>query len=219
MLQTLRRAVGRGLLKLEQNYRVPYFRVLRVVAPPQWPQNPDGRVCVNLGSGGRTHPAFINVDARPGRQIHILGPIDKLTRFKDESVDLLYASHCLEHFSHRRTAEILQEWRRVLKVGGVLRLGVPDFDQVLAMYEHTGRRMDAMIQAVLMGGQDYPLNAHFATFTKSSLTEQLQQVGFREVRTWEPGQDELASIPDCTGLRVPVNGREFAVSLNLEAVK
>lgn len=218
MLQTLRRAVGRGLLKLEQNYRVPYLRALRIVSPPKWPKNPDGRVYVNLGCGGRTHPAFINVDARPGRQIHVLGAIDKLPRFKDESVDLLYASHCLEHFSHRRIEEILQEWRRVLKVGGVLRLGVPDFDQVLAMYEHSGRRIDA-IQAVLMGGQDYPLNAHFATFTKPSLTEQLRHVGFREVRTWEWGQDELSSIPDCSGLKLPVNGREFPVSLNLEAVK
>ena len=59
--------------------------------------------------------------------------------FKDESVDLIYASHLLEYFDREEAVEVLSEWRRVLRYppggpGGVLRLAVPDFETMVILY-------------------------------------------------------------------------------------
>jgi predicted SAM-dependent methyltransferase len=188
------------------------------VTPARLPRGPDGKVYLNLGCGHVTHPAFINVDALAAWHVHYIRPLDDLSPFPDDSADLVYASHCLEHFSHQQVNHVLGEWRRVIKPGGVLRLGAPDFDQLLAIYEATGRDIE-QIQWYLMGGQTYPLNAHYTTFTRRSLTDRLLAVGFTHVRGWEKGTDELTSLPDHTGDAVEVDGRRFQISLNLEAVK
>ena len=208
----------RKLLGVEAKLNEVRTRIIRFVAPPRMPQNPENKMYLNLGSGYVTHPSFINVDALVARHIHYIRPIDDLGPFPDNSVDLVYASHCLEHFSHHRVNAILAEWRRVLKPSGILRLGVPDFDQVSAVYEASGRDIET-IQMVLMGGQDYPLNAHYCTFNRRSLTDRLIAVGFHAVREWERGTDELTSLPDYTGLTFTVGDRIFSLSLNLEAIK
>lgn len=205
----------RSLIELSQR---PRIRLARFLAPPKWPQNPGGAVYLNLGCGEITHPAFVNVDALVARHIHYIRRIDDLRPFRDNSVDLIYASHCLEHFGHREIDRVVAEWQRVLKPGGVLRVGVPDFDQLLAMYEYSGRDVD-VIQQVLMGGQTYPLNGHYVAFTRRSLTELFTRVGFKVVRPWEWGTDELTSLPDYTRWKIQVRDREFPISLNLEAVK
>jgi predicted SAM-dependent methyltransferase len=194
------------------------IRASRTVLPPPLPKNPDGKVLLNLGSGHTTHPSFINIDALVAWHIHYIRPIDNLRPIADGSVDLVYASHCLEHFSHRRLNAVLTEWRRVLKPGGVLRLGVPDFDQLVALYEYAGRDV-RVIQGYLMGDQNYFLNSHYTAFTRDELTARLKAAGFSEVRLWHRGCDEISSLPDCTGIVHEYAGRKFPISLNLEAVK
>ena len=50
--------------------------------------------------------------------------------YKDDTVDLIYASHVLEYFDIVEVKEVLREWRRVLKPGGELRIAVPDFEMM-----------------------------------------------------------------------------------------
>lgn len=209
----------RARLRSIQSYgRHTRVRIARFFSPPPLPKNPNGAVYLNLGCGTKTHPAFVNVDARADRHIHYVRPIDDLTPFASNSVDLVYASHCLEHFGHHHTARILAEWFRVLKPGGILRLGVPDFDQLLAAYRRSNDDM-ASILYYLMGYQSYPLNCHYTMFTRRSLTGNLLRAGFREVRTWEKGTDELTSIEDCTAEQIAYADWRMSFSLNLEAVK
>lgn len=47
-------------------------------------------------------------------------------RFHSRIILLLYASHVLEHIPWYKTEEVLREWVRVLKPGGVLEVWVPD---------------------------------------------------------------------------------------------
>jgi hypothetical protein len=52
----------------------------------------------------------------------------------DQSVDVLYHSHVLEHFEKDVGLKFLWECMRVLKFGGVLRIVVPDLEQITRAY-------------------------------------------------------------------------------------
>jgi hypothetical protein len=193
-------------------------RALWAMHRPPLPVNEHGAVYVHLGCGSVAHPRFINVDARPAPHVHHVRGIDKLSCFQTGLADLIYVSHALEHFSHLKTVDVLTEWRRVLKDGGILRLSVPDFDRLLTIYHAAGNDVDA-IAGILMGQQDYALNFHFAVFTRTSLTRRLLAVGFREVREWAPNSDELTTFGDYSSYQIQIAGAWYPVSLNLEAVK
>lgn len=218
MKQVAKAIVPNSLLPFLRWARQHYIRVGRLVLPPAKPENKDGKVLLNLGCGRSTHASFINVDALADWHIHYCRPVENLRPFANNSVDLVYVSHCLEHFSHHKVNAVLAEWFRVLKPGGILRIGVPDFDQLIKIYELNGRDIES-IQGVLMGGQTYPLNCHYVSFTKSSLTKRLMDVGFTSVREWQRGVDELTSLPDCTALTLPAGDEQIPISLNIEAIK
>ena len=112
----------------------------------------------------------------------------------------------------------IREWKRVLKSGGILRISVPDFDRILAIYEAFQHNI-AAIEKTLMGGQNYPANFHKAVFNPAHLTRLLEAAGFTNVRAWTPGSGDLTTFNDWSGRSVKVEDKAFPISLNLEAEK
>jgi predicted SAM-dependent methyltransferase len=183
---------------------------------PAYPASSEIRL--HLGCGNIDHPGFINIDGRPMRHVHHVQRIDRLPNFGDGTAVLVYASHCLEHFPNLQLTAVLQEWCRVLKPGGVLRLSVPDFDVLVEIYLESGRDIE-VVQGPLMGGQDYPFNFHYAALNEQKLTALLHGAGFRAVQRWQVGTDSYTSIPDWSGGSIEHKGRRHFVSLNLQAEK
>ena len=62
-----------------------------------------------------------NPDASP---THLIGEAEDLRWFRDNVLDYVYSSHCLEDFSDIK--KVLVEWLRVIKPGGFLVLFLPD---------------------------------------------------------------------------------------------
>ena len=191
-------------------------KLANTLFPPPKPDAPE--LYLHLGCGGINHPRFVNVDGYPYEHVHSVRPIDDLSPFGGDSAGLIYACHCLEHFSMDEIPRILTEWRRVLRPGGILRLSVPDFDLLLAIYEAHDRDLGS-ISRVLLGGQDGRFNFHHAIFTARSLTQLFEAAGFRDVRAWTPGSSELTTFDDWSARQVPIDGKMHPISLNLEAVK
>lgn len=198
--------------------RTSSAKIRRVLWRPAFPRNEGEKLYLHLGCGMVEHKRFVNVDALPARHIHFIRPIDDLSPFKSDSVDLIYASHCLEHFSHLKIPSVLAEWFRVLKKNGILRLSVPDFDLLLRIYCDSGRQLDSIL-SVLMGAQDYKYNFHMTAFNKSNLEKLLLETGFRSTQAWQPGSTELTTFKDFSCYELQSNGNSYPISLNLEGVK
>ena len=94
------------------------------------PSNNGHPVKLNIGSGSSELPGYTNIDCKRGGEAYPLTLNGK--PFEDCSVESIYSSHCLEHFSHRITEQVLREWIRVLKPGGLLQIAVPDVDKCFA---------------------------------------------------------------------------------------
>ena len=93
---------------------------------------------LHLGCWHRNIPGFINVDFCDMPHIHHKSDIRDLSMFENESCELIYSSHSFEYFDRFEAIEVLKEWRRVLKKGGILRLAVPDFDKLILVYQKSG---------------------------------------------------------------------------------
>ena len=89
---------------------------------------------LNLGCGLRYHPAWTNVDFNsftPQVQAHNL---IKGIPFHDNSFEIVYHSHLLEHFPKNKAIDFIRECYRVLKPGCVIRVVVPDLEQIAKIY-------------------------------------------------------------------------------------
>lgn len=150
---------------------------------------------LHLGCGGVSIAGFVPVDAKLGHDVRKLD-------YADGVVDEIYASHVLEHLPQADVLPALREWCRVLRVGGRLRVAVPDFAYVAR--EYLAGNVQLPLAEYIMGGQRDEHDFHRSVFDRESLKHLLEKAGFEHVEPFAPVVD------DCT--RLPV-------SLNLQAIK
>ena len=89
---------------------------------------------LNLGCGDRFHPTWTNIDFVSRNRTVIAHNLNLGIPFADDSFDVVYHSHVLEHFSKTAANNFLQECYRVLRPQGVLRVVVPDLEQIARTY-------------------------------------------------------------------------------------
>ena len=174
---------------------------------------------LHLGCGKRHIPDFIHIDAIEYPHVDHVATIDNLSFIADNTVDLIYNCHVLEHFKRREVARVLAEWKRVLKPGGILRISVPDFASLCEVYQRNSKL--EQVAGALFGRQDYLYNIHYNVFDQESLTKMLEDVDFENVRRYDWRDTEHAAIDDYSQAYIPhmdkVNG--ILISLNVECAK
>jgi predicted SAM-dependent methyltransferase len=104
-------------------------------------------VFLNLGSHGDNLNGYLNIDFdHPTADIK--ADVSNLP-FRDNSIHKILAYHILEHFrsgtyephlsnplNPKTAIEVLTEWKRVLRVDGILEIKIPDFEKVVWLYYH-----------------------------------------------------------------------------------
>lgn len=165
---------------------------------------------LHLGCGTKRLPGYTHIDSRPEVGPDIVANVADLHMIDNNSVDLIYACHVLEHVSRMAAPGVLREWRRVLKSGGELRLSVPNFEMVVDLYRNGTVLM--RLWGLLHGGQTYPGNTHYACYDYQSLAYLLGDAGFHSIDLWIPifpeGYDDYSMAQ--------IDGK--FVSLNVEAL-
>ena len=89
---------------------------------------------LNWGCGPITPYGWVNSDivAHPG--VNVVADIQKGLPLADGEFDYVVSIHALPEIPFRGQAQVLAELRRVLRPGGVLRLGLPDMDKAIRAY-------------------------------------------------------------------------------------
>jgi SAM-dependent methyltransferase len=140
---------------------------------------------VNLGCRTKPLPTYINVDIdKDNEYADRIDDALKMDTFKDGSVDLIEAVHMFEHLSYEESEKALLLWHRKLKMGGTLRLSVPDLTKLSALLLLTDEKR--LVKSSFYGSQrgdqwDYHKDGH----TKTSLTKEIEHAGFKDVREWQ----------------------------------
>ncbi len=174
---------------------------------------------LHIGCGKRYFKGWTNLDVNTG----IADMIDdaaKLTKIADDSCELVYAAHVLEHFGREETLSVLKVWYKKLKPGGILRLSVPDFAKVVLIYQK-GWDLDSRLLGYVTGGQRDQYDVHKMIFDQKNLTRLLKEAGFKTVRLWDWRKTEHTQYDDYSQAYLPHMDKEKGtmMSLNIEGVK
>lgn len=92
--------------------------------------------------------------------------------FADNSYDIVFSSHVLEHFSREESPKVLKEWLRVVKPGGEIHLVLPNIEWAFENFEDRNNAMN-----VLYGGQSNPYDFHMTGYTPNTLINLLTELG------------------------------------------
>jgi len=129
------------------------------------------------GSGSPKLIEFTNIDIRDLPEVDIVCDITNLSMFEDTSVDEIRASHVIEHIHPDKIISTLQEWKRVLKVEGLLRIYCPDAEKITK--DFVDSKIDCKeFSRLLFGNQDFGENLHRLVIDRKFLDDIVTKVGF-----------------------------------------
>jgi len=173
---------------------------------------------LHIGCGKRYFKGWTNLDIVEG----IADVVDDariLTKIPDNSCEIIYAAHVIEHFDRNEVKPLITTWFEKLAKDGILRLSTPDFAKIVYMYKKSGN-IDPLI-SYLLGGQKDDIDFHKMLFDKNSLTKLLKEIGFKTVRLWNWRKVDHGEHDDYSQAYLPHMDKEHGtmMSLNIEAVK
>jgi predicted SAM-dependent methyltransferase len=90
---------------------------------------------LNVGCGTKFHPDWVNVDmVSYSPKVQVVN-LTKGIPFPDNSFDVVYHSQVLEHIPKEKAEDFIRECYRVLKPNGVMRVVVPDLENIVDEYK------------------------------------------------------------------------------------
>ena len=144
---------------------------------------------LNLGGGNTSIAGYENVDAKTGGQVYPLLYAE---------VDEIRASHLIEHFGHDESVNVLLNWFDCLRSGGVMKIAVPDFDDLM---RRRSRGEDLPYEQIIMGGQVDEYDYHKSIWNLDKLRYLMTKIGLVDIQTWQ------SEIADCASYNFSLNLR------------
>lgn len=168
---------------------------------------------LNLGCGSQAHEGWINVDYSMGARFAklplfsflnkklkifdlnwekriFLHDLRKTFPWDDNSIDFIYTSHTLEHFSREDGYAFLKECHRVLRKGAIIRTVVPDLSFIVSEYLNGNIKADCFVEklGVLYNTDRNSLKGKLSPFVQfphkcmydtQTLKSTLEDIGFK----------------------------------------
>jgi SAM-dependent methyltransferase len=144
---------------------------------------------LNWGCGDCGEPGWINSDLKEGPGVDLSCDIRDGLPVDADSLDYVVSIHALPMIAHDDLVPVLQELKRVLKPGGVLRLGLPDLDRGIRAYVRGDRSYFAVPDddSPSLGGKFFLHMLWYgysvSMFTSEFAQELLRRAGFDDVRS------------------------------------
>lgn len=124
-------------------------------------------------------------------EVHYLNLLKKLP-FSDSLINAYFSSHVLEHLPVQKTKELIKEIYRTLKVGGYLRLILPDLEKAISLYDK--RNPETFLNMIFENRtKALSKNQHKWMFTLPYMESILRDAGFKKI--WKSEYKQTNYLP------------------------
>lgn len=113
--------------------------------------------------------------------------------FHDGSVSAIYTSHMLEHLYPWVAERCLKECFRTLQPGGIMRVAVPDLDEIVKNFSQSDP--STFLGDIYEYGHGSAKNSHHWHYNFYSLNRLLASVGFQSVTRCTYRQGQCPDLP------------------------
>jgi predicted SAM-dependent methyltransferase len=174
---------------------------------------------LQIGAGPNELRGWLNADFNPRRPTTIYMDATKPFPLPDESFDLIFSEHMIEHVPFDDGMRMLRECYRILKPGGCIRIATPNLENIAALetsqpserqMRYVGWAIENHVPAALPQKEAsgayqpaYVVNnffwgfGHYFVYDPRTLSAALLASGFSDVKTFEPGESDR---PELRGL-------------------
>jgi predicted SAM-dependent methyltransferase len=144
---------------------------------------------LNIGSSAPSKEykkkEWINLDIVKHRGVNVVGSGYCLP-FENESLECIHSCHVLEHLPRDKWPLMLQEMQRVLSIGGLCYVEVPDFPEQIKLfldaYKNKSRWQQHLYRTAIYGKTEREGMGHQFGFTWELLRDAFHTVGFTGVK-------------------------------------
>lgn len=153
---------------------------------------------LHLGCGTNIAKGWTNVDNNPDYKIKQPGlyrkwDLRKPLPYKQDSVEKIFHEHFIEHLTKPQAEAFLRDCYKVLKPGGVMRIGWPDTTKLIRAYTLRDKKYFDYISkninyGMVLGTWDELLVDFFYSwdhkygYTRSHLKKLLHYIGFKDIK-------------------------------------
>ena len=142
---------------------------------------------LHLACGHDYEESYINVDlyAPEDAVCDVRFDVMKLP-YEDNTIDEIKAFHIIEHFHFFEAQDVLKEWYRVLKPGGVLHIETPDFLESCRAFVEGDGDFRVLLYNHFFAHPWIPGQTHKFLFTEEQLKTNLEWAGFKSSNRCPP---------------------------------
>lgn len=180
------------------------------------------KIKINLGCGWRNFGnEWIHIDNGDYPHLDIKTDIRKID-LPDNYADLIYVSHVICYFDSDEIVSILNEWKRILKPNGILRLSTPDFKILTNLYTTGKLNLNGIVGPLFgkmrMGDEKI---FHKITYDHETITNLLSNLGFTNIKKYNWRDTCHSNCDDHSQAYIPHMDKENGtlISINIECSK
>jgi predicted SAM-dependent methyltransferase len=156
---------------------------------------------LHVGCGDVYLEGWVNIDVESSKA-DVKHDLQTSLPYDDSSASFIYSEHFIEHLAAEAGANVLKEFYRVLKAGGVLRIATPDLRYLMKKYFLGWKSQDwiktygygwlqtraEMINLCFRGW------GHQYLYDREELERRLREAGFKRLRNKRFGESDYEEL-------------------------
>jgi predicted SAM-dependent methyltransferase len=161
---------------------------------------------LNLGCGTDYKEGWLNIDNNSDNNIDRLDlnwDLRNPLPYKPNSVDYIFNEHFFEHLTPSEALTSMKDCRRVLKSGGIMRIAMPDLEQIVDAYLNVPLSEDPVIKRhgfTFIKTKAEWMNMSFREwghkwiYDFEELERRLKEAGFKSIKRYEAGKSTTLEL-------------------------
>ncbi len=160
---------------------------------------------LQLGAGSTFHDDWLCTDIDPQSDRIAFLDATKPFPLNDDVFDYVFSEHMIEHISWHEGLFMLQECKRILKPGGIIRIATPDLERLIGLYNLNDKPLndkyikwitDKFLTQVGVYKASFVINNAFRNWGHQFLYDSdlmemaMQDTGFTNIKRCSPNESE-----------------------------